>query len=394
MAILAVNAGSSTLKFSLHPVGQGGVGACVLTGSIQGLEPQGKPELSYSYNGVKTRQALQASGEDAFDAALQRLSALLQSEHDLPPLQAVAHRIVHGGKSYRRSVILDEGALVNLCALNSLAPLHQPHNLAGVRAFMSAFPDLPQIGCFDTAFHANLPDEEYAFALPTALRDEGVRRYGFHGLSYQYIMGRLQQLSSRAGERVIMAHLGNGASLCAAAGSRSRATTMGFSALDGLIMGTRSGSLDAGVLLYLLEHGYDHQRIQDLLYKKSGLLGLSGLSADMRTLRASDSEEARFATRLFTHRVIRESGAMTACLQGLDVYAFSGGIGEHDASLRADVCSALGWLGLRIDQEANRRATGDEAMSIHTKDSTVEVWVIPTDEGRVAAADAARLLDL
>ena len=392
MAILAVNAGSSTLKFSLHPVEQGQVGACILTGSIQGLEPQGQPDLIYVLNGQKTRESLTAKHDDAFETALERLSVLLRSQHELPAIQAIAHRIVHGGKNYRESVILTQAILADLENLNSLAPLHQPHNIAGVRAFMAAFPQVPQIGCFDTAFHATLPEEEYAFALPSTLRQDGVRRYGFHGLSYQYIMGQLKARSQRAGERVIMAHLGNGASLCATLKSLSLATTMGFSALDGLIMGTRSGALDAGVLLYLLEHDYDHQKIQTLLYKQSGLLGLSGLSADMRTLRASDSEEAHYAIRLFTHRIIRESGAMSACLQGLDVFAFSGGIGEHDAILRADVCAALEWLGIKIDPAANQKATGDEAMAIHAKDSTVEVWVIPTDEGRVAAADAARLI--
>ena len=392
MAILAVNAGSSTLKFSLHPLEKGAVQAQILSGSIQGLEPQGKPELSYAYQGRKVKEALSAMTDDAFETALERLSILLQQEHDLPPLKAIAHRIVHGGKSYRESLILNEAILENLGSLNSLAPLHQPHNLDGVRAFMAAFPSLPQIGCFDTAFHATLPEEEYTFALPAALRREGVRRYGFHGLSYQYIMGELTKLSRKAGERVIMAHLGNGASLCATLQSLSLATTMGFSALDGLIMGTRSGALDAGVLLYLLEHDYDHKKIESLLYKQSGLLGLSGLSADMRTLRAENSEEARFAIRLFTHRIIRESGAMSACLQGLDVFAFSGGIGEHDAILRADVCAALGWLGLKINTEANKKATGEKAMAIHAEDSTVEIWVIPTDEGRVAAAEAARLI--
>ena len=392
MAILAVNAGSSSLKFSLHPVRQGQVEACPLSGSIQGLEPHGQPYLSYSYQGQTTKQTLSVSEDDPFETALAHLSHLLHHEHDLPALQAIAHRIVHGGKTYRESVILNKTILADLDKLNSLAPLHQPHNLAGVRAFMDAFPDLPQIGCFDTAFHATLPEEEYAFALPSTLRQDGVRRYGFHGLSYQYIMGQLHNISAKAKDRVIMAHLGNGASLCAALQGLSLATTMGFSALDGLIMGTRSGSLDAGVLLYLLEHDYDHQRIQNLLYKESGLLGLSGLSADMRTLRASASEEARYAIRLFTHRVIRESGAMSACLQGLDVFAFSGGIGEHDAQLRADVCEALAWLGVRLDPKANQQAKGDCIMPIHAADSGVELWVIPTDEGRVAAADAARLI--
>lgn len=394
MAILAVNAGSSTLKYSLHPLEEGQVTACILTGSIQGLEPKGQPEHSYTFHGQTTRELLGAKSEDAFEAALERLSTLLRSEHDLPPLKAIAHRIVHGGKNYRESLVLNEKILTDLETLNSLAPLHQLHNIAGVRAFMDVFPMLPQIGCFDTAFHATLPEEEYAFALPAHLRQGGIRRYGFHGLSYQYLMRQLKTLSRKAGERVIMAHLGNGASLCAALKSVSLATTMGFSALDGLIMGTRSGTLDAGVLLYLLEQGYDHQKIQTLLYKQSGLLGLSGLSADMRTLRASDSEEARNAIRLFTHRIIRESGALTACLQGLDAYVFSGGIGEHDALLRADICAALEWLGVKINPIANQHARGDSAMAIHAHESAVEVWVIPTDEGRVAASDAAKLLNL
>ena len=392
MAILAVNAGSSTLKFSLHPLDGNSVQPQILSGSIQGLEPQGKPELSYSYQGHSEKENLQVNKGDSFEIALQRLSALLLHEKNLPQIKAIAHRIVHGGKTYRESVILNEKIISDLARLNSLAPLHQPHNLAGVRAFKAAFPDLPQIGCFDTAFHATLPEEEYTFALPASLRQEGVRRYGFHGLSYQYIMGQLTSLSNKADGRVIMAHLGNGASLCAALQSLSLATTMGFSALDGLIMGTRSGALDAGVLLYLLEHEYDHKKIETLLYKQSGLLGLSNLSDDMRTLRSNDSEAARFAIRLFTHRIIRESGALSACLQGLDLYAFSGGIGEHDAILRADVCDALGWLGLKIDPQSNQEAIGDKAMAIHAADSSVEIWVIPTDEGRVAARDAARLI--
>lgn len=392
MAILAVNAGSSTLKFSLHPLDGETVLPHSLTGSIQGLEPQGKLELNYSYQGRTVKENLQPGKDDSFEIALQRLSDLLLHEKNLPQIKAIAHRIVHGGKAYRESVILNKKIVSDLARLNSLAPLHQPHNLEGVKAFMTVFPELPQIGCFDTAFHATLPEEEYTFALPESLRREGIRRYGFHGLSYQYIMGQLTSLSSKSGGRVIMAHLGNGASLCATLRTLSLATTMGFSALDGLIMGTRSGALDAGVLLYLLEHEYNHKKIENLLYKQSGLLGLSNLSADMRTLRGTDSEAARFAIRLFTHRIIRESGALCACLEGLDLYAFSGGIGEHDAVLRADVCKALHWLGLKIDPQSNQKAVGDKAMAIHAPDSAVEIWVIPTDEGRIAAADAARLI--
>jgi acetate kinase len=304
----------------------------------------------------------------------------------------VAHRVVHGGEAFRASVRITPEVLAQLERLNSLAPLHQPHNLAGVRAFQKRFAELPQIACFDTAFHATLPEVDYAFALPQALSRQGVRRYGFHGLSYQYIMGTLWQASARASGRVLMAHLGNGASLCAAIEGQSRATTMGFSALDGLMMGTRCGAIDPGVLLYLIEQGWDHARLEALLYRQSGLLGVSGLSADMRRLRADASDGARRAIGQFTHRVVRECGALTACIGGLDVLAFSGGIGEHDTALREDVCARLGYLGVRLDPALNAQATGTRTLAIHAEGSAVEVWVVPTDEGRVAAAEAARLL--
>jgi acetate kinase len=233
---------------------------------------------------------------------------------------------------------------------------------------------------------------DYAFALPQALAQQGVRRYGFHGLSYQYIMDTLLERSPRAQGRVLMAHLGNGASLCAAREGRSCATTMGFSALDGLMMGTRTGTLDPGVMLYLLEQGWDHKRLQDLLYKQSGLLGVSGISADMRRLRGDGSEAATRAIDMFTHRVVRESGALVAIMGGLDVLAFSGGIGEHDAVLRAQVCERLGFLGVQLDEAQNQQAVGEAVMPIHRAGSPVEVWVVPTDEGRVAAREAAALL--
>jgi len=392
MAILAVNAGSSTLKFSLHPVQGDQVLPSVLTGSIQGLEPQGTPEISWREQGDVVKQALPPGQGDAFELALQELRHLLARLPHLPALQAVAHRVVHGGAHYTCSVRVTPQVLQDLAQLNSLAPLHQPHNLAGIAAFAQAFPKLPQIACFDTAFHTTVAPTEQQFALPPSLTQQGVRRYGFHGLSYQYIMGALKERTPRADRRVLMAHLGNGASLCAAQGGASCATTMGFSALDGLMMGTRSGALDAGVLLYLLEQGWTHDRLQNLLYKQSGLLGVSGISADMRKLRADASAQAQWAIDLFTHRVVRESGAMVACLQGLDVLAFSGGIGEHDAQLRLQVCQALQWLGVQIDPVRNLQAGGDNILSIHAVGSRVEIWVVPTDEGRVAAREAAALL--
>ena len=392
MAVLSVNAGSSSLKFAIYPVQGQAVGNALLTGTFEGLEPGGQALLSWTNHGPRQREALSTGTSDPFDAALQRLQQLLQDTPGLPALQAVAHRVVHGGEAYTQAVRVSPDVLARLARYNSLAPLHQPHNLDGVRAFARAFPRLPQIACFDTAFHATVPALHSSFALPESLRSQGVRRYGFHGLSYQFIMGELQQRSARAAGRVLMAHLGNGASLCAAQGGQSVATTMGFSALDGLMMGTRSGNLDPGVLLYLMEQGWDHARIEKLLYKQSGLLGVSGISADMRTLHQSDSQAARFAIDLFAHRVVREAGAMVACLQGLDALAFSGGIGEHDAALRQQVCSQLGWLGVQIDEALNQAATGDACRAVHRPDSAVEVWVIPTDEGRVAARQALPFL--
>ncbi len=393
MAILAVNAGSSTLKFSVHPLQNQGVLDPVLIGNIQGLEPAGQPRMDWTWQGQRHQRALPTVEGTSFERALHALHGLLAELPALPPLRAVAHRVVHGGHQYQHSVRITPEVLRALEQLNSLAPLHQPHNLAGIRAFTAAFPELPQVACFDTAFHATLPREESHYALPQTLADQGVRRYGFHGLSYQSIMGTLQSCSARAHGRTLMAHLGNGASLCATLQGRSQATTMGFSALDGLVMGTRCGSIDPGVLLYLLEQGWDHDRIQALLYRQSGLLGVSGIAADMRTLRASTAPAAQFAIELFTRRVVRATGELSACIGGLDVLAFSGGIGENDSLLRADVAQRLAYLGVRVDATLNARpAHGHAAWAIHAPDSAVEVWVVPTDEGRVAAAEAAALV--
>ncbi len=392
MAVLSVNAGSSSLKFSLHPVEGGQVQPSVLGGTIEGLEPGGQPGMDWTFAGQQRREAVNGPGETPFVQALNRLRELLAGLEGAPRITAVAHRVVHGGEEFQDSVLINDAVLERLARFNSLAPLHQPHNLAGIRSFRQAFPALPQVACFDTAFHASLPEVASAFALPASLTGQGVRRYGFHGLSYHYIMDTLRERAPRAQGRVLMAHLGNGASLCAARGGRSVATTMGFSALDGLMMGTRSGMLDAGVLLYLMEQGWDHDRIQKLLYKQSGLLGVSGISADMRRLRADGSAAAQRAIDQFTYRVVRESGAMAASMGGLDVLAFSGGIGENDAILRAQVCEQLGWMGVRMDAGRNAQARGGAIQAIHAPDSAVEVWVVPTDEGRVAAREAVRLL--
>ena len=392
MAILTVNAGSSSLKFSLYPLVNDQVQPEVLNGCIEGLEPGGAPEMRWTYQGESQTETLSLGSEQIFSKALLRLRDLLGRLPGIPVIVAVAHRVVHGADRYRESVIVDAEILAQLTRFNSLAPLHQPHNLDGIRAFQEAFASLPQIACFDTAFHATLPEVDYRFALPESLYQLGLRRYGFHGLSYQYVMGALQQHSSRAQGRVLMAHLGNGASLCAALDAKSIASTMGFSALDGLVMGTRTGSLDPGVVLYLLEQGWDHERLQKLFYKQSGLLGLSGVSADMRRLRSDTSAGAKLAIDVFTYHLMRESGALIACLQGLDVLAFSGGIGEHDVALRTEVGQRLAWLGVEIDPVLNAQATRDVVTAIHTPASRVEVWVVPTDEGVVTAREALRLI--
>jgi acetate kinase len=394
MSILSVNAGSSSLKFALYPIQGQAIGEAEVTGNIEGLEPSGQPRISFSDAGQKNESApvFVPAHADVFEAALSSLKALLLSRFSHVKVQAIAHRVVHGGAYFNNSVRVTPTVLTQLATLNALAPLHQPHNLAGIRAFAESFPTVPQVACFDTAFHRTLSPLETTFAIDHQLTEQGVRRYGFHGLSYQYVSQVLQRDVPRSAGRTVMAHLGNGASLCATKDHESCATTMGFSALDGLMMGTRSGALDPGVLLYLMEQGWDHDRIQKLLYKQSGLLGVSGESADMRTLRTSGSEAARFATDLFAHRVVREVGALSACIGGLDVLAFTGGIGEHDALLRQQVCEALTYLGVHIDLARNAIAQGDRPCAIHSAQSTVDVWVVPTDEGRVAAQDALTLL--
>lgn len=394
-AVLTVNAGSSSLKFGVY---EPGLPHASLIGNIEGLESGGSPVLKLAGQAPERLlpegdESSSGDEEGTFDLALARLAALLAARERPFRLQAVAHRIVHGGEHYTSSVRVDDEVMARLVEYEPLAPLHQPHNLAGVRAFARAYPELPQIACFDTAFHATLPEVERRFALPVLPSLDGVRRYGFHGLSYQYVTQALQASTPRMSGRALVAHLGNGASVCAVREGRSVATSMGFSALDGLMMGTRSGSLDAGVLLHLLRQGWNADQLEDLLYRRSGLKGVSGFSADMRTLRASTDERARQAIELFTHRVIRESGAMVAVLGGLDVLAFTGGIGEHDVILRQQVGQQLAHLGIQIDEAANARATGDDITAIHAPGSAVEVWVVPTDEGRVAAAQAWALLD-
>jgi acetate kinase len=391
-AVLAVNAGSSSLKFAVYPVLGDAVGPAGLSGLAEGLEPGGQPVIRIQAPGqvaARSTLALQ-TGETPFEAALRAVIAAVDREAGAQIL-AVAHRVVHGGARFSASVRIDDATQAFLESLNPLAPLHQPHNLAGIKAFRRACPDIPQVACFDTAFHTTAPDLAQRFALPESYFEQGVRRYGFHGLSYRYVSEQLIATSPRARGRMLIAHLGNGASLCAVQDGRSQGTTMGMSAVDGLMMGTRTGAIDPGVLLHLLRQGLDLPALEKLLYKQSGLLGVSGISADMRTLRASTDPAAALAIGLFTHRVVRECGALVACMGGLDVLAFTGGIGEHDTALRADVGAALAFLGVRVDAAANQAADGSAMVSIHASDSRVEVWVVPTDEGLIAARDALAL---
>ncbi len=306
------------------------------------------------------------------------------------PLLGVGHRVVHGGIEFAGPVRIDASIMASLEKLVPLAPLHQPHNLAPIEAIAAHQPDLPQVACFDTAFHRSQPPVAQAFALPRDITAAGVRRYGFHGLSYDFIVSRLAEIDpALAKSRLVIAHLGNGASLCAVAGGHSVASTMGFTAVEGLMMGTRCGALDPGVLLYLIgEGGLDAKRIEDLLYRRSGLLGVSGISPDMRTLRQSAAREAREAIDLFVYRIVREIGSMVAALGGIDALIFTAGIGEHDPLTRAEVVAGCAWLGLKLDASRNGHGEG----RISAAGSRVSAWVVPTDEERMIARNTYALL--
>jgi acetate kinase len=393
-AVLVLNAGSSSLKFSLFRVGpHGGDGLRrELAGAVDGLD--GQPRF-HAQDGagrplVETAVAPDASDGGPHRAALARVLDWLGGRVPGAAIRAAGHRVVHGGPTHAAPVRITQKVLETLDALVPLAPLHQPHNLAAIRALEALRPGLPQVACFDTEFHRTQPPVARAFALPRALTEAGVQRYGFHGLSYESIAGALPGLlGPRAEGRVVVAHLGHGASLCAMRGRRSIATTMSFTALDGLPMSTRCGAIDPGVLLYLLTaRGMDPGGLADLLYHRSGLLGVSGVSGDMRALLASDAPEAAEAVELFTYRIGRELGSMAAALGGLDALVFTGGIGEHAAAIRARVCRDAAWLGLRLDEAANARG----GPCLTRPGTSPSAWVVPTDEERIIAGHTLRLL--
>lgn len=385
--LIIFNAGSSSLKFTLYDI-EDGRPAVRAHGLLE--ETERTPALHIRDASHQSLYEQRWPVPQAFGALLATLIDWIES-HLGAPLRGVGHRVVHGGAAHDQPVRMTPALLGELEALTPLMPLHQPHALAVIRALAELHPELPQIACFDTAFHRSLPRHERLYGLPRALSDSGVQRYGFHGLSYEYIASRLGDYDPRAASgRCVVAHLGNGASLCAMVGGRSVATTMGFSALDGLLMGTRCGALDPGILLYLVrELHYDAPRLEHLLYHESGLLGVSGgLSSDMRSLQASDDPAARDAVDLFIYRIQRELGAMIAAAGGIDALVFTGGIGEHADEVRARVCASLGWLGLQLDADANRR--GDTRL--HSDGSRVNAWVIATDEDLIIAEHSLALL--
>ena len=389
--IIVINAGSSSIKFSMF--------------SGPGLTPALRGKIENLYSGVTHFITQDVSGEtvgethwrDApldHETAMRFLIDFAQTHLDGYRVVAVGHRIVHGGVDYSGPQRLDAGVLAALEKLIPLAPLHLPHNLSPVRAVMAMAPGVPQMGCFDTAFHTAQPALAQAFALPAHITEQGVRRYGFHGLSYEYIASRLPEADpALAGARVVAAHLGNGASMCAMDGGRSVASSMGFTAVDGLPMGTRCGALDPGVVLYLIDElGMDVAAVQKLLYQESGLLGVSGISSDMRTLEQSDDPRAKAAIALMVYRIGRELGSLAAALGGLDALVFSGGIGENSIALRAAVCRDAAWLGVQLDEAANAGNPRGVAR-ISTQGGKVSVWVVPANEELMIARHTQTLLE-
>jgi acetate kinase len=389
-AVLSLNAGSSSLKFALWEAGAAGSPRLVARGQVEAIATA--PRLIVRDAAGATLEdrrwpAGQALGHEAF---LPMLFDWADRRLGTDTLVGVGHRIVHGGRRFAAPVRIDDAVLADLEALTPLAPLHQPHNVAVVRAAAQARPKAPQVACFDTAFHQSQPPVATRFALPRTFEAEGVRRYGFHGLSYEFVARRLAEVDPMvSGGRVIAAHLGNGASLCAMKSGTSLDTTMGFSAADGLVMGTRCGALDPGVILYLMQaRGFGAAAIEDLIYRRSGLLGVSGLSGDMRTLLASGATAAKEAIELFVYRLAREAGALAGVLGGLDGLVFTAGIGENAPAIRAAVGERLAWLGVEIDPEANLA----NAAVISTSSSRVLVRIIPTDEERMIALHVLELL--
>ena len=387
--LAVINAGSSSIKFALYE--DNGEFPIIFRGQVEKLGLAPRLIVNDSEDRPLTEQSWGAAEIDhasATTAILETAVRLLDGRK----VWAVGHRVVHGGTKFASPILVDPDVISELRSLCPLAPLHQPHNLAAIDAIAEAAPHIPQVACFDTAFHRAQPEIAQMLAIPRDLTASGVRRYGFHGLSYEYVSMRLREIAPElAAGRVIVAHLGNGSSLCAMREGRSMATTMGFTAVDGLMMGTRCGSLDPGVLIYLMdERGMDARALEDFVYKRCGLLGVSGLSSDMRMLRESREAAAADAIELFIYRIVREIGSMAAAAGGVDAIVFTGGIGQNDAVTRAEIATGCGWLGLAVDHNLN--AAG--VTRIESDSSKVAALVIPTDEEQMIARHTSALLGL
>jgi acetate kinase len=388
-AILVVNAGSSSVKFQIFGLATAGVPQRLVKGQMDGIGTRPRLRAENSDGSSLADKAYRPQEIPDVPAAIDATADWLRETQRFR-LLAVGHRVVHGGPSYDRPVVVDQKVLKHLEQYNCLAPLHQPNNLAPIRSLLSRRPELPQVACFDTAFHRTHPAVADRYAIPERFYEEGVRRYGFHGLSYEYIAGRLREVAPEISEkRVIVAHLGSGASMCALSGGKSIESTMGFTALDGIPMGTRPGQIDPGILLYLLtEKGMAPKDLENLLYRESGLKGLSSISNDMRVLEASDDPAAALAINYFVYRIGLNAGTLAAALGGLDAFVFTAGIGENSATIRARVAEKLDWLGISLDPAANK--AGKSRISL--TQSTVPLLVVPTDEELMIARHTLSLL--
>ncbi|HUN94619.1 MAG TPA: acetate/propionate family kinase [Bradyrhizobium sp.] len=387
-SILVINAGSSSVKFQVFAVDGDGRLARQIKGQIDGIGSRPRLRAGGAGGEKLADRAYPIENVQDVPAALQVAADWLREELRVAPI-AVGHRVVHGGPDYDRPVLIDYSVVSRLEKLAPLAPLHQPYNLAPIRTLLSNFPSLPQVACFDTAFHRSHDDLADCYAIPRRLHEEGVRRYGFHGLSYEYIAKTLSRVAPEiASGRVIVAHLGSGASMCALHGGRSVESTMGFTALDGLPMGTRPGQIDPGVILYLITvKGLPAAEVQDFLYRDCGLKGLSGISNDMRELQSNEDPNAKFAVEYFVYRAALNAGMLAAALQGVDAFVFTAGIGENSEGIRARIAERLGWLGLSLDPAANI----GHALLI-SRPGTTPVYVVPTDEELMIAQHTLSLL--
>jgi acetate kinase len=388
-AVLVLNAGSSSIKFSAFDVAGIDLNPLV-KGQVEGLHTAPRFIARAARGGIVAEKRWDAGTRLGHDQALEHLVQFLRGYGKTHELVAVGHRVTHGGVKHKEPVRIDAAVLAELDQLSPLAPLHQPHNLTPVRLLQKQRPNLPQVACFDTAFHTTAPEVAQMFALPQELTEAGVRRYGFHGLSYEYIASVLPQFDERAAAgKTVVLHLGNGASMCAMAAARSVASTMGFTAVEGLPMGTRCGALDPGVVLFLIEQkGMEPRAVRELLYNKSGLLGVSGLSSDMRALLASNEPSAKLAIDIYVYRIGRELGSLAAALSGLDAVVFTAGIGENAAVIRERVCRDAAWLGVELDAAANDNG----GPCISTSGSRTSAWVIPTNEELMIARHTLRVL--